>query len=169
VLAHTPAEAVRLLLLRTHYRGELDFSDDALVESRKELDRFYRALDRTPAEIGAVPASVMDALCDDLNTPLALSAMHALADAAMAGDSAASAGLRAAGHLLGLLQNPHWFRGEGEDSEDIQRLVDARIAARRSRNWAEADRLRVELDGMGVALEDRPDGSTDWLRAKRGT
>jgi cysteinyl-tRNA synthetase len=169
VLARAPAEAIRLLLLRTHYRGELDFSDDALVESRKELDRFYRALDRTPAEAGAVPANVMDALCDDLNTPLALSAMHALADAAMAGDSTASAGLRAAGDLLGLLQDPHWFHGEGEDSEDIQRLVDARIAARRTRNWAEADRLRAELDGMGVALEDRPDGSTDWLRAKRGT
>jgi cysteinyl-tRNA synthetase len=169
VLARAPAEAIRLLLLRTHYRGELDFSDDALVESRKELDRFYRALDRTPAEAGAVPASVMEALCDDLNTPLALSAMHALADAAMAGDSTASAGLRAAGNLLGLLQDPHWFHGEGEDSADIQRLVDARIAARRSRNWAEADRLRAELDGMGVALEDRPDGSTDWLRAKRGT
>jgi cysteinyl-tRNA synthetase len=169
VLARAPAEAIRLLLLRTHYRGELDFSDDALVESRKELDRFYRALDRTPADAGAVAASVMEALCDDLNTPLALSAMHALADAAMAGDSTASAGLRAAGNLLGLLQDPHWFHGEGEDSEDIQRLVDARIAARRTRNWAEADRLRAELDGMGVALEDRPDGSTDWLRAKRGT
>jgi cysteinyl-tRNA synthetase len=169
VLAKAPAEAIRLLLLRTHYRGELDFSDDALIESRKELDRFYRALDRAPADAGEVPDAVMNALCDDLNTPLALSAMHALADAAMAGDAAAAAGLRAAGNLLGLLQDPHWFHGAGDDKADIQRLVDARIAARRGRDWAEADRLRVELDGMGIALEDRPDGTTDWLRVKRGT
>jgi cysteinyl-tRNA synthetase len=171
VLAKAPAEAIRLLLLRTHYRGELDFSDDALVEARKELDRFYRALDRfaPPGDARAdVPAAVMEALCDDLNTPLALSAMHALADAAMAGDAGAAAGLRAAGTLLGLLADPHWFHGKGEDEAAIQAMVDARIAARQARDWAEADRLRAALDAMGVALEDRPDGRTDWLRARRG-
>ena len=169
VLEKVPAEAARLLLLRTQYRGELDFSDDALVESRKELDRFYRALERHPgAPAGDVPAAVMEALCDDLNTPLALSAMHALADAAMAGDAAAAAGLRAAGTLLGLLADPHWFHGTGADQAAIHAMVEARIAARQARDWAEADRLRAALDAMGIALEDRPDGRTDWLRARRG-
>ena len=73
VLAKAPAEAIRLALIRTHYHSTPDFSDAALVEARRELDRFYRALERYP-EIAAVdvPASVMEALCDDLNTPLAL-------------------------------------------------------------------------------------------------
>ena len=81
VLAQVPGEVVRLLLLRTHYRSTPDFSDAAVTEARRELDRFYRALERYP-DIAAVdvPAPVMEALCDDLNTPLALSAMHALAD-----------------------------------------------------------------------------------------
>jgi cysteinyl-tRNA synthetase len=169
LLARVPAEAIRLLLLRTHYRGELDFSEAGLVEARKELDRFYRALERTPADRGEVPLAVLEALCDDLNTPLALSLMHGLADAAMAGDAAAAAGLRAAGELMGLLRDPAWFHGEGDDGAEIQALVDGRVAARRARDWAEADRLRTLLDGMGVALEDRPDGSTDWLRTRRGS
>ena len=106
VLARVPGEVVRLLLLRTQYRSTPDFSDAALAEARRELDRFYRALERYPGrcECGAdVPAPVMDALCDDLNTPLAISAMHALADAALAGDFDAACGLRAAGEVLGLL------------------------------------------------------------------
>ena len=83
VLAKAPAEAMRLLLIRTHYRSTPDFSDAALAEAKRELDRFYRALERYPDIAGAdVPAPVMEALCDDLNTPLALSAMHALADRA---------------------------------------------------------------------------------------
>ncbi len=115
VLAEVPAEAVRLLLLRTHYRALLDFTDAALIESRRELDRFYRALERHPAAepAEAPPESVMDALCNDLNTPLAIAALHGLADAALAGDREAARGLRAGGEVLGLLQaSPAaWFRG----------------------------------------------------------
>ncbi|MBU6499739.1 MAG: cysteine--tRNA ligase, partial [Rhodospirillales bacterium] len=99
VLDRVPGEVARLLLIRTHYRATLDFSDLALLECRKELDRFYRALQRTPPRPAGIPAevpdSVMAALCDDLNTPLALAAMRALADAAMSGDAAAAAGLKA--------------------------------------------------------------------------
>src|SRR3984957_9074898 len=98
ILAKAPAEAIRLLLLRTHYRAELDFSDQGLAETRRELDRFYRALEQAPdAAPGDIPAPVLEALCDDINTPLAISAMHVLADAAMTGDRAAASGLRAAG------------------------------------------------------------------------
>ena len=102
-LARAPGEAIRLLLLRTHYRSTPDFTDAAMAEARRELDRFYRALERYPAVDGAeVPAAVTEALCDDLNTPLALSEMHALADRALAGDFEAARGLRAAGGALGL-------------------------------------------------------------------
>ena len=114
VLAKAPGETIRLLLLRTHYRSLLDFSDQGLAEARRELDRFYRALEQVPGcrRRRHAAAPVLEALCDDLNTPLAISAMHALADAAMAGDRDAAAGLRAAGAVLGLLQQAPdaWFR-----------------------------------------------------------
>ena len=166
VLARVPAEAARLLLLKTHYRGLLDFNDDALAESRKELDRFYRALERTPPGQGAaIPAPVMDALCDDLNTPLALTHMHALADAAMAGDASASAGLLAAGGVMGLLQTDPaaWFRG-GDDSGAIEQAIADRLAARKARDFARADAIRAELLAQGVLLEDGPAGTT-WRKA----
>jgi cysteinyl-tRNA synthetase len=166
VLAKAPPEAIRLLLLRTQYRQELDFSDAALEEERKDLDRWYRALERTPAEAAAeVPAPVLEALCDDMNTPLAISAMHALADGAMAGDARAAAGLRAAGDIMGVLrQDPGaWFRG-GLDATAIDARIAERAAARKARDFARADAIRKELEGEGVLLEDSAGGTT-WRRA----
>ena len=170
VLGRAPHEAVRLMLLKSQYRGTLEFSDSGLIEARGELDRFYRALSRTPPMDGPVPDAVLDALCDDLNTPLALSAMHALADAAMHGDGAAASGLRAGGALMGLLQDDPaaWFQG-GDDAAAIEAAIADRIAARRARNFARADAIRAEWLARGVAFEDRPDGSTDWRRVATRT
>jgi cysteinyl-tRNA synthetase len=162
-----PGEAIRMLLLRAHYRAVLDFSEAVLVESKRELDRFYRALERHPGPPASeVPAPVMDALCDDLNTPMAFAAMHALADAAMAGDAAAAAGLRASGALLGLLgQSPEaWFRGGADDGAAIEAAIAERLAARKARDFARADAIRAELADRGVLLEDGPRGTT-WRRA----
>jgi len=166
VLGMAPAEAIRMLLLRGRYSETLDFSAAALAECKRDLDRFYRALERHPhAERAAeLPVAVLDALCDDLNTPLAFAAMHALADAAFAGDARAAADLLAAGAQIGLLQHTpaDWFRG-GDDAAEIDALVLARIDARKARDFARADAIRKELDARGIVLEDGPSGSI-WRR-----
>ncbi|HEX3992471.1 MAG TPA: DALR domain-containing protein, partial [Acetobacteraceae bacterium] len=163
-----PGEVIRFLLIRTHYRSTPDFSEAATIEAKKELDRFYRALERCPdAGGGTVPDTVLNALCDDLNTPLAFSAMHALADAALAGDAEAAANLRASGHLIGLLtQAPDaWFRGGIDGANAIEAAIQERLDARRARNFTRADAIRADLAERGIVLEDGPGGTT-WRRAQ---
>jgi cysteinyl-tRNA synthetase len=160
VLDRAPGEAVRLLLLRTHYRAPLDFTAAALDESRRELDRFYRALG-SGAEPGPPPPEVIDALCDDINTPLALAHLHRLSDAALAGDAAAAAGLRAGGAMLGLLgaDPAAWFR-QGVDAAAVEAAIAERLAARKARDFARADAIRAQLAEQGVVLEDGAGGTT---------
>ena len=166
VAAH-PAEAVRLMLLRGGYRGVLEYSEAGVQEARGELDRFYRALERVPGGVGEVPDVVLEALCDDLNTPEALAALHGLADRAMAGDAEAGAGLRAGAGLMGLLQAEPaaWFRGgDAGFTAEVEAGMAARIAARKARDFARADAIRAEWLGRGVAFEDKPDGTSVWRR-----
>ena len=172
VLDEAPAEALRLLLLQTHYRSVLNFTRAGLVEARHTLDRFYRAIDRAapgPADGGVtadgVPDGVMTALCQDLNTPAAITALHGLADAALAGDALAGARLRAGGTAMGLLQADPvaWFRA-GIDGDAVERAIAERLAARKKRDFAAADAIRARLLGDGVVLEDGPSGTT-WRRA----
>ena len=167
ILAKASGEVVRLLLLRTHYRSLLDFSEQGLADAKRELDRFYRALE-VVSDVPAsdVPDAVLEALCDDLNTPLAISMMHGLADLALTGDRVAASELRASGALLGLLQQPPdlWFRGENHDAADIDAAIAEQFSARMSKDFARADTIRAALAAKGILLEDGPTGTT-WRRA----
>jgi cysteinyl-tRNA synthetase len=165
VLGTAPAEAVRFLLIRSHYRSTLDFSDAALLEAKKELDRFYRAIAAHPGiDAGEIPSGVVEALSDDLNTPGAIAALHALADAALAGDAFAAAGILAAGRVLGLFnQTPEeWFRGDA-DVQKIEAMIAERKAARSQKNFARADEIRKSLEAEGILLEDNAAG-TSWRK-----
>jgi cysteinyl-tRNA synthetase len=167
VLKKAPWEAIRLLLLRARYRSVLDFTDAGLSEAREEMDRFYRALQRHKGvAAGIVPAAFLAALCDDINTPAAISELHVLANAALAGDAGAAAGLRAAGGLLGLLQNAaeDWFQGGAPGGGiDVEAAIAARNAARKARDFTRADAIRQDMAAQGILLEDGPAGTT-WRR-----
>jgi cysteinyl-tRNA synthetase len=146
-------ETLRFALLSAHYRQPLEWSGQLIAQSKATLDRLYRA--GGDAEAGEVDPGVLEALADDLNTPLAVSRLSAIADAAV---------LKASANLLGLLGDSAatWFQGEGDTSIDA--LVAARTAAKKNRDFAEADRIRAELAREGVVLEDGPTG-TIWRRA----
>ena len=176
LLQRHPPEALRLLLLRGHYRQPLDWSDSAIAQAISTLDGWYRVL-RDLAEVALpagplpVPARLEAALCDDLNTPQALAELAVLADAArQSGSTAAKAGLLGGAALLGLLQqDPQaWFRRGGDthvDAAQVEALLEARRAARAAKDFARADAIRAELTAMGVLIEDGAQG-TRWSVAK---
>ncbi|MBI1244277.1 MAG: cysteine--tRNA ligase [Alphaproteobacteria bacterium] len=173
LLAKWPGEAIRLLLLKTHYRAPLDFTDDGLREAKGELDRFYQALRHSNDVVasGVRASAVENALCDDLNTAKAIAEMHDLARQ-LNSDRApdAKAALLDAGSMLGLLgsQPEAWFKGETSDGpreSEIESAITARRDAKKRRDFAEADRIRSELKEKGVVLEDVPGGGTTWKRS----
>jgi cysteinyl-tRNA synthetase len=177
LLQRQPHEALRLLLLRGHYRQPLDWSDAALAQAISTLDGWYRVL-REANDIALdadqplpVPERLEAALCDDLNTPEALAELAKLADAARQSPSAATkAALLGGGALLGLLQqDPEtWFKQAGGatvDAAQVEALLEERRAARAARDFARADAIRQELAQMGVVIEDSAQG-TRWSVAK---
>jgi cysteinyl-tRNA synthetase len=166
-LAQAPGEVIRLALLGTHYRDPLDWTEHRLEEARMWVDKFYRALDGAPADLmPRLSTEVREALEDDLNTPLAITALRQLVYRTGPDTPELQAELLAGGRLLGLLgQSPQeWFH-RGTDQSQIDERIAARITARRERRFADADRIRDGLAGEGIILEDKPDGTTEWRRA----
>ncbi|WP_107850453.1 cysteine--tRNA ligase [Oceanimonas marisflavi] len=179
VLDHYDGETIRYFLLSGHYRSQLNYSDENLKQARTALERLYTALRDLPE----APATGGDdfvtrfnaAMDDDFNTPEAYSVLFDLAreiNRQKGKDDAAAAGLggrlRELAGVLGLLeQDPEAFlRGDaGADDEvaEIERLIQARLDARKARDWAAADAARDSLTAMGIVLEDGPEG-TRWRR-----
>ena len=178
LLSHFPGEVLRFALLSAHYRSALNFSSELLSSARGTLDTFYGALRRhgdvAAAALNATDCRVFSALLDDMNTPEAIAALHAAASTLNKSNdpeeiALAKAELTVGGRLLGILDaDPEgWFTdavGEnGPKSEEIESLIEERIAAKANRDFERADQIRGDLEAQGVVLEDGPDG-TQWRR-----
>ncbi|HOY78031.1 MAG TPA: cysteine--tRNA ligase [Hyphomonadaceae bacterium] len=172
LLKHFDGETMRLALMSAHYRQPLDWTESLLTQSKATLDRLYNALRRmkdvAPIHTGA-PDGVLSALCDDLNTPLALAELSALATEANKAEPEDWARMKgqllAAGQLLGLLQKDpeKWARGDAGEAKRVDALVQQRIDARKAKDFAAADQIRKALAEEGIEIMDGPNGST-WRR-----
>jgi cysteinyl-tRNA synthetase len=161
-------EVLRLALLSAHYRQPLEWTEELLDQTRLRFGLWTKQLIDVPNLGAPPPATVVEALCDDLNTPKALAAISAVAKAKDV------QGLWASLTLLGLdgfdrnfarqiADGADAFKDSERARSEIDALVDARTAARAAKNWAESDRIRDELTAQGVVLEDGPGGTT-WRR-----
>jgi cysteinyl-tRNA synthetase len=179
-LEGAPGEVLRLMMLSTHYRHPLDWSEEGVRQARTRLDRLYRVLQKAGAaaeeykgDMSLQGDDFSKALQDDLNTPLALSVLERQADELSKSDGPELIihynSLRANANILSILQkDPEtWFKG-GEAASvvgHIEAQIALRIDARKNKDFASADNIRDALVENGIILEDMPDGSTDWRRA----
>lgn len=172
LLEGMPGEVIRYVLLATHYRQPLDWTERAVEQAKCSLERLYGALRGRRLVEGSVVPEVRAALDDDLNTPLAYAALHELASQINKSNTAEeqdrlASDLRASASLMGILQqDPEvWFTGIECDgfAAEIESLIAARNQARRDKDFAAADRIRDELIEKGVVLEDSAEG-TQWKK-----
>jgi len=159
---------LRWAMMATHYRQPIDWTVERLLQARATLMDFADLIANAPA--GRAPyAEVVDALADDLNTPSAMSVLHALAKSARRGNTDKAAALRASLEFMGL------YGGETRsdfnlrdtavsvDADAVEALIAERREARRNKDWAESDRLRDALAAMGVRVKDGKDPATGEL------
>ena len=177
-------EVLRFFLLSSHYSGPINYSEAQLEQADETLLGLYRALlNCEPGIDDAHPdawKAFHTAMEDDFNTPVALAVMQGVArelntakaagSVGAAAAAAAAATLRAMGGVLGLVQqDPATFLKKGigaatlSDGE-IEVLLEARRAARATKNFAESDRIRNRLVAAGIILEDKAGGTTGWRR-----
>jgi cysteinyl-tRNA synthetase len=174
-------EEIRYFVLASHYRSPLNYSDQLLDTARTALSRLYntlRGLD-VPGDYDETDPAVekfTQAMDDDFNTPEAIAVLFDLANQVnrLRGKELGTALQKAAvlkklANVLGLLEaDAEEFlqtgTGDDDNSAQIDALVEARNTARANKDWTEADRIRDELDAMGIVLEDK-DGKTVWRRS----
>ena len=180
VLAKFPAEIVRYLLTASHYRSQIDYAEDALVEAQRALDRLYTAMDQLELKDVSLEGPYLDrfngAMDDDFNTREAVSVLFEMArevnrlkrDADPQAIVLASQ-MRGLGNILGLLElDPQaYLRGEAGEGDlvdaDVDALVVQRQQAKLDRNFSLSDQIRAQLKVAGISLEDSKEG-TVWKR-----
>ncbi|MBI4725596.1 MAG: cysteine--tRNA ligase, partial [Rhodomicrobium sp.] len=179
LLQEWPGEVIRYQMLMTHYRQPLDWTAAMSSQSRLALIRFSRQLHSQSEALAGEPDGdlyppFIEALSDDLNTPEAISALHALEEEIRTSTDAGPhkerlvRQLRNSFALIGLDGladfEERLLASEkarlGIDVASVQQLIEARLAARKAKNWKEADRIRDELAEMGVALKDTKNPAT---------
>jgi cysteinyl-tRNA synthetase len=164
-----PGRVLRLAMLGTHYRAPIDWTVDRLAQTRATLMEFAELVAGAPAT-SEPHMDIVAALGDDLNTSSALSILHGLAKSAKRGNAETIGQLHGSLRFLGLYNGETRADfGKGQpvvsvDAAEVDRLVQARLDARKNRNFAESDRIRDQLAAMGVVLADTKDGTTWEVR-----
>jgi cysteinyl-tRNA synthetase len=169
LLADWPGEALRLNMLKTHYRSPTDWTLKGLEESARTLDDWYSVA----ADVrGAQPYdAVIEALSDDLNTPQMIATLHSLRNKAASGSEHERGQFASSLQLFGFLAESaaEWSgrkqRSSGIDAKQIDKLISDRAAARARKDFKESDRIRDELAAMGVVIKDSKEGTT-WEIAR---
>jgi cysteinyl-tRNA synthetase len=150
LLRDWPGDALRFNMLKTHYRQPFDWTLKQLQDSARTMERWAEAA--ADAQEAFAP-TVREALEDDLNTPKAIAALHELDGRDAAG---LTASLRAMGFALKLAERTI----NAGLAAKVEALIAARAAARKAKNFAEADRIRGEISALGVVIEDTAKGTT---------
>jgi len=180
VLEKYHPEVVRYLLVSSHYRSPINYSEDSLREAKGALERFYNALKGLPVAVPAGGEAFVErfaaAMDDDFNSPEACAVLFELAreinrlrDSDLQAAAGLAARLKELAAVLGVLQlEPEAFLQAGAagkvDAAEVEALIAARLQARAEKNWGESDRIRDQLTAMGVVLEDSK-GATTWRLA----
>lgn len=165
LLKEWPGEAIRLAMLQTHYRQPTNWTEKGLREALRTLDHWYELIGGASDDV-PVCADVLEALEDDLNSPLAIAGLHALRSEAADGKKTAAACLKSSARLMGLLQlSPEaWKAWRPQaivvDEVKVDALVRSRLEARKRKDFKESDRIRDELAKMGIALKDTKNKET---------
>src|SRR5262245_29267985 len=166
LLKEWPGEVIRFQMLMTHYRQPVDWTQAATEQAAIALDGFQHVTSSSEARTGRIASAVLEALADDLNTPLAIAELHKLAAEARKGNFYAACDLKSSCQFLGLglggarLQDVLKRRHGDLDEAKIEALIAERAQARAAKNFARSDRIRDELAAMGVVLKDSKEGTT---------
>lgn len=183
LLQKAKGETIRAGVLMTHYRQPLDWTDQSLLQAKASLDRLYTALEGFDGAFSKadIDAAFLESLCQDLNTPGAWTRLHALAkeihkERDPSQKISLQKTLKASGNVMGLLQEQteSWFQqNEGTSpalgpnhlsEQEIETLIQDRLAARQRKDFQHADALRDHLMAQGILLEDTAEG-TKWKRS----